>query len=212
MKNFKMVLIAVMGILSSCSTNSNSGTAATTTSPAKNKPVYTNTSTTNNNTGPRAMQKYYRSTNTAVGATRIVIDKSDFELRVYDNKGLLAAYPVVFGLKPLEDKFMQGDRKTPEGTFKVLYSKQHQLWKRMLMLDYPTAESATKFRVRKSNGLIPSTASIGSGIGIHGVEPGNDFFIDRFYNWTNGCISLKNTHIDDLVKYVKTGTPVSIQK
>ena len=210
MNYYTMVLFVVMGILSSCSTNSNSGTAATTT-PVNHKPVYTNTSTTSN-TGLRPMQKYYRSTNTAIGATRIVIDKSDFELRVYDNKGLLAAYPVVFGLKPLEDKYMQGDRKTPEGTFKILYSKQHQLWKRMLMLDYPTAESATKFRVRKSNGLIPATASIGSGIGIHGVEPGNDFFIDRFYNWTNGCISLKNTHIEDLAKYIKTGTPVSIQK
>lgn len=210
MKNVLMVFLVLMGLMCSCSTNSGNGTAATATPPAKNKPVYSSPSTAK--TGPRAMQKYYRSTNTAVGATRIVIDKSDFELRVYDNKGLLAVYPVVFGLKPLEDKFMQGDRKTPEGSFKVVYSKQHQLWKRMLMLNYPTSESAVKFKVRKSNGLIPATASIGNGIGIHGVEPGNDYFIDRFYNWTNGCISLKNHHIEDLARYVKAGTPVSIQK
>ncbi len=210
MKNVLMVFIVLMGLMCSCSTNSGNGTAATASPSAKNKPVYSSPSTVK--TGPRAMQKYYRSTNTAVGTTRIVIDKSDFELRVYDNKGLLAVYPVVFGLKPLEDKFMQGDRKTPEGSFKVLYSKQHQLWKRMLMLNYPTSESAVKFKVRKSNGLIPATASIGNGIGIHGVEPGNDYFIDRFYNWTNGCISLKNHHIEDLARYVKAGTPVSIQK
>ncbi|MBY0478986.1 MAG: L,D-transpeptidase [Chitinophagaceae bacterium] len=208
MKNFMTALIMLSGILNSCSTNSTGKTAA---AAPKEKPVYTNPSTSNK-TGPRAMQKYYRSTNTAVGATRIVIDKSDFELRVYDSEGLLAAYPVVFGLKPLEDKFMQGDRKTPEGSFKVVYSKQHQLWKRMLMLNYPTSESAVKFKVRKSNGLIPATATIGNGIGIHGVEPGNDYFIDRFYNWTNGCISLKNHHIEDLARYVKAGTPVSIQK
>ena len=89
---------------------------------------------------------------------------------------------------------------------------QREHARKMLMLDYPTNESAMKFKVRKTNGLVPATASIGNGIGIHGVEPGNDYFIDRFYNWTNGCISLKNTHIDDLARYAKAGTPVMIQK
>ncbi len=211
MKTFTMILIIAV-TSSSCSINSSPKTTApvATATVVHYKPAPI--TIVSNNNRIRGMQKYYRSTNTAVGAARIVIDKSDFELRVYDNKGLLAVYPVVFGLKPLEDKYMQGDRKTPEGTFKVSYSKQHQLWKHMLMLDFPTTESLIKFKVRKHSGLIPGNASIGSGIGIHGVEPGNDFFIDRFYNWTNGCISLKNTHIQDLAKYVRTGTPVSIQK
>ncbi len=212
MKLFTSVLLLTTGLALSCSTNSN----PTATVPETNtKPVVynsTGTSSSSNKTSIRSMQKFYRAAGTATGTVRIVIDKSDFELRVYDSKGLLAAYPVVFGLKPLEDKFMQGDRKTPEGTFKIVYNKQHQLWRKMLMLNYPTQESMTKFKVRKSNGLIPQTASVGNGIGIHGVETGNDYFIDRFYNWTNGCISLKNTHVDDLARYAKTGTVVIIQK
>ena len=196
----------------SCSTNVTPGSAD---NAAGNKTVAkkpTTNSTTVRTTGIRTMQKFFRPAGEVSGTVRIVIDKSDFQLRVYDSKGLLATYPVVFGLKPLEDKFMQGDRRTPEGSFKIVYNNQHKLWRKMLMLDYPTKESAMKFNVRKSNGLIPATASIGSGIGIHGVEPGNDYFVDRFYNWTNGCISLKNTHIDDLARYVKAGTPVTIQK
>jgi murein L,D-transpeptidase YafK len=177
--------------------------------PGKNKSV---ANTSINKSGIRSMERHYRPAGVPSGTTRIVIDKSDYELRVYDSKGILAVYPVVFGLDPLDDKYMQGDRKTPEGSFKILYSKPHQLWKRMLMLDYPTKESITKFTVRKKNGLIPSSATIGSGIGIHGVETGNDRFIDHYYNWTNGCISLKNYHIDDLAKYIRQGTVVVIQK
>lgn len=196
----------------SCSTTVTPGSADNT---AGNKTVAKKTSTnstTVRTTGIRTMQKYFRPAGEVSGTVRIVIDKSDFQLRVYDRKGILATYPVVFGLKPLEDKMMQGDRRTPEGTFKVVYNQQHKLWRKMLMLDYPTKESAAKFNNRKSNGLIPAFARIGNGIGIHGVEPGNDYFIDRFYNWTNGCISLKNPHMDDLARYVKPGTVVVIQK
>ncbi|RXK62078.1 murein L,D-transpeptidase [Lacibacter luteus] len=211
MKRFLPALFMSTGFFVSCSTNSNS-TASTTTAPAVKKNNPAPTVSTANKSGIRSMQKFTRTAGVATGPVRIVIDKSDFELRVYDSKGLLAAYPVVFGLKPLEDKFMQGDRKTPEGNFKIVYTKQHQLWRKMFMLDYPTKESMSRFNNRKSNGQIPANASVGNGIGIHGVEKGNDYFIDRYYNWTNGCISLKNTHIDDLALYVKSGTAVYIQK
>ncbi len=214
MKLFTSVLLLVTVLAMACSTNSNSVTSVPETNNATAvayKPTVRSTGNADN-TGIRPMQKYYRPAGTSTGPVRIVIDKSDFELRVYDSKGLLAAYPVVFGLKPLEDKFMQGDRKTPEGSFKIAYNKEHQLWRKMLMLDYPTTESLIKYKLRKKDGLIPANASIGNGIGIHGVETGNDYFIDRYYNWTNGCISLKNTHIDDLARYAKAGTPVTIQK
>lgn len=215
MKPITTVLLLITVLSIACSTNSNSIVSVPETKTTATPVVYKTTvsaTAKDEKTGIRPMQKYYRPAGTTSGLVRIIIDKSDFELRVYDSKGLLAAYPVVFGLKPLEDKFMQGDRRTPEGTFKIVYSKEHQLWRKMLMLDYPTTESLIKYKLRKKDGIIPANASVGNGIGIHGVETGNDYFIDRYYNWTNGCISLKNTHIDDLVRYVKSGTPVTIQK
>ena len=52
------------------------------------------------------------------GNIYIVVDKSDYELNVYDSEGWYATYPVVFGSKDLSDKLMEGDRRTPEGKFK----------------------------------------------------------------------------------------------
>src|SRR5690554_4949903 len=51
---------------------------------------------------------------------KIIVDKSDYELHVYDAEGWYATYPVVFGNNSLEDKKMEGDRNTPEGEFKIV--------------------------------------------------------------------------------------------
>src|SRR4051794_16793790 len=54
-----------------------------------------------------------------VGTVSISIDKSDYELSVYDSKGWYATYPVVFGNNSLSDKKMEGDKNTPEGSFQI---------------------------------------------------------------------------------------------
>src|SRR5262245_45624469 len=54
-----------------------------------------------------------------VGKVSIVINKSKYELSVYDEKGWFATYPCVFGNNDMSDKLMEGDRKTPEGSFHI---------------------------------------------------------------------------------------------
>ena len=110
----------------------------------------------------------------------IVINKAKYELNVFDSKGWLVTYPVVFGSSDLRDKLYAGDKKTPEGTFTVISKKVHAKWDRFMMLDYPTKESYNKFDERKIQGIVPSNAKIGGGIGIHGTWPHEDFQIDRF--------------------------------
>lgn len=147
-----------------------------------------------------------------IGTVYIVIDKSDYELNVYDAKGWFATYPVVFGNGSLDDKKMEGDRNTPEGTFHIISKKFHDKWDRFMALDYPTRESYEKFRLRKLSGEIPANARIGGGVGIHGTWPHDDYIIDRYKNWTMGCISMKNNDVEDLYSYVPTGTRVVIRK
>ena len=81
-----------------------------------------------------------------------------------------------------------------------------------MLLDYPTQETLVKFNQKKQRGEIPKNASPGGGVGIHGVWPHEDFIIDRYKNWTLGCISLKNSDVQELYSYIPTGTPVLIKK
>ena len=140
----------------------------------------------------------------------IIINKSKYELQVFDDEGWYATYPVVFGSKDLSDKMMAGDKKTPEGKFKVILKKIHPKWGFELLLDYPNAESVRKFTDRINKGLIPRNAKMGDGIAIHATRPSEEWTIDYFQNWTDGCVSLKYTEAKDLYSYIPIGTPVTI--
>ncbi len=142
----------------------------------------------------------------------IIVDKSDYELKVYDDEGWYATYPVVFGSKDLSDKYREGDKRTPDGSFKVILKKIHNKWGPELLLDYPNNESVRKFNERRQKGLVPKTARIGNGIAIHATRPQEEWTVDNFYNWTDGCVSVKYTEMKDLFSYIPVGTPVTIQQ
>lgn len=142
----------------------------------------------------------------------IIIDKSDYELKVFDEEGWYATYPIVFGSKDLSDKMREGDRRTPEGDFKIIIKKIHPKWGPELLLDYPNESSIQKFTERKSKGLISRDAKIGNGIAIHATRPEEEWTVDNFYNWTDGCVSVKYTEMKDLFSYIPVGTRVTIQK
>ena len=134
----------------------------------------------------------------------IIVDKSEYELYVYDDEGWYATYPIVFGSKDLSDKMREGDKRTPDGTFKIIIKKIHRQWGPELLLDYPTQESVQKFKERK--------AKIGNGIAIHATRPGEEWTVDNFYNWTDGCVSVKYTEMKDLFNYIPLGTMVTIRQ
>lgn len=140
----------------------------------------------------------------------IIISKKDYELKVYDNEGWYATYPCVFGSNDIRDKYMEGDKRTPEGKFKVLLKKIHPKWGFELLLDYPNEESIRKFKERVAGGIVPRNARIGSGIAIHATRPQEEWTVDYYQNWTDGCISLKYTEAKDLYSYIPVGTPVTI--
>lgn len=142
----------------------------------------------------------------------IIVDKSEYELYVYDDEGWYATYPIVFGSKDLSDKMREGDKRTPDGSFKVVLKKMHQKWGPELLLDYPNQTSVQRFNERKAKGLIPKNAKIGDGIAIHATRPGEEWTIDSYYNWTDGCVSVKYTEMKDLYSYIPVGTPVTIRQ
>lgn len=144
----------------------------------------------------------------------LLVDKSDYRMYVYEDVKLLKIYKVVFGNKDITDKYQQGDRRTPNGTFRIQTKRWDKRWSRFLLLDYPNQESMQKFKQRQANGIIRQGADIGGGIGIHGVEYASgilDSYVDRRINWTLGCVSLKNQDVNEIYEIVKVGTPVVIR-
>jgi murein L,D-transpeptidase YafK len=146
------------------------------------------------------------------GIPYIIIDKSDYELHIFDDDGWYGTYPVVFGSKNLGDKMMEGDRKTPEGTYRIVSKRPHEKWSKIMLIDYPNKTDIEKFNARKSRGLIPASAKIGGGIGIHGTWPRDEMVVDYFQNWTNGCVSMKREEMNEVYSMIPVGTKVIIRR
>jgi murein L,D-transpeptidase YafK len=145
-----------------------------------------------------------------VNPYKIIVYKSKYELQLFDEEGWYATYPIVFGSKDLGDKMREGDRRTPNGEFKIIMKKDKSKWGQELLLDYPSAESVRRFKERKAKGLIPKNARIGDGIAIHSTRKEEEWTVDNFYNWTDGCISVKYSEMQELYDFIPVGTPVSI--
>lgn len=137
--------------------------------------------------------------------------KSKNRLQVWYKGKVITAYKCVFGPTFMQQKCMEGDRCTPEGSFTIQTCKDHHKWDKFMLLDYPNEESRRQFEENKRKGIIPAHANIGGLIGIHGIWLNGDNVIDLKHNWTDGCISLKNKDVEELAKLVKPGvTKVTI--
>ncbi len=99
----------------------------------------------------------------------------------------------------------RGDKATPEGSYKVTRKRGPGATKyyKALDIDYPNAEDLARFRAAKQRGEIPAGTSPGSLIEIHGHG-------GRGADWTEGCVALRNDHMDKVFAAAQVGTPVLI--
>ncbi len=142
--------------------------------------------------------------------TSILIEKSKYRLTIYQRRQPIKSYPIVLGDNPTGDKFIEGDRRTPEGIFQIRDLYPHPQWSKFLWIDYPTAHSWQKHLTAKKTGKIPWYATIGRDVGIHGVPANGDAMVDKQINWTWGCISVKTADIQEIYKVAQPGTLVEI--
>jgi lipoprotein-anchoring transpeptidase ErfK/SrfK len=114
-------------------------------------------------------------------------------------------YEAEVGANGLGEKARQGDRATPEGRYKIEKKKDRgqSTYHRALLLDYPNKDDRKRFEAAKKRGEIPRRAGIGGLIEIHGGG-------GRGQNWTDGCVALKNSDMDELFARVRVGTRVTI--
>ncbi len=143
----------------------------------------------------------------------LLVSKSHYTLYVLYNEKPIKSFMAVFGSGGhLKDKMEEGDKRTPEGEFTITGIRDHAAWHKFLGISYPNSDSYRKFEENKRNKKISPNARIGGAIGIHGTFNNQDDVINRKFNWTDGCISLKNKDLEELVKYLDVGTKIKIIK
>lgn len=119
----------------------------------------------------------------------------------------------------------KGDNRTPLGKFRIGWITSNTRYHLFLGLTFPDLEAADRAlqdggideaqwqairRASVAGKTPPQNTPLGGNIGIHGVGKG-DVEVHEQYNWTNGCVALTNAQIDQLVRWVKVGTPVEIR-
>ncbi len=117
------------------------------------------------------------------------------------------------------------DDKTPLGDFRIGWINEQSRYYRFFGLDYPNRETAQRALEEKliseeiwlsiieptnQEKTPPQNTVLGGYIGIHGIGRGDPEIHDQFH-WTNGCIALTNTQIDQLGKWIRPGVMVKIR-
>lgn len=135
----------------------------------------------------------------------IIVDKCAHKLELYHKGTLNKTYDVDLSMNWMGDKQYRGDNTTPEGFYKITTKKAGSSTKyhKALLLNYPNKDDMDRFARAKAEGRISKNAHIGNLIEIHGHG-------GQGVDWTNGCVALSNSDMDNLYSKVSVGTTVLI--
>ncbi len=122
-----------------------------------------------------------------------------------DGQKIVKEYRVVFGANPKGHKQQEGDKKTPEGTYTLDYKKENSSFYRAMHINYPNEQDKKN---AKKEGVSPSGF-----IMVHGQKNGFGWLslATQQMNWTDGCIALSNSEMDEFMDLVSVGTKIQIK-
>ena len=133
----------------------------------------------------------------------ILVLKSKRQLSVFSKGKLIKTYTISLGKSPVGAKQFQGDNKTPEGVYFINGRNAHSIAYKNLGISYPNQKD-----VKNAKGK-----SAGGDIKIHGLM-NNIWFVGnfhRFFDWTNGCIAVNNSEMEELFNAVSVGAKIEIK-
>jgi lipoprotein-anchoring transpeptidase ErfK/SrfK len=139
----------------------------------------------------------------------ILINKRYYFLEIQDDGITTKRYPISLGRDPFKRKLHQDNKTSPEGIYRIINLQARATFYKAIDIDYPNTLDRIRYEFMKTEGLVPNGRGIGGEIQIHGQAPGWGS-IQR--NWTWGCISLRNSDIDEIfnLPMLKVGIPVFI--
>jgi murein L,D-transpeptidase YafK len=148
---------------------------------------------------------------------RVEIHKKERTLRVYNGKSLIKTFAIALGFAPDGGKQVEGDGRTPEGSFYVFTKNPESKFHLSLGLSYPSVDDAERgvkvnlISNEESDSIKKAISEkrkplqytqLGGEIYIHGGGVESD--------WTDGCVALKNEEIAELFELIPVGAVVEI--
>ncbi|MCF6444594.1 murein L,D-transpeptidase family protein [Nereida sp. MMG025] len=131
--------------------------------------------------------------------TNLIVAKKRRRMWLMHNDTILRRYRIALGFAPKGDKTVEGDGKTPEGTYFIDRRNANSRFHLSLGISYPNAQDRAE------------AARLGQ-------KPGGDIFIHgrgpRFSkargDWTWGCIAVDDDEIEEIYAMVRNGTRIDI--
>jgi len=132
--------------------------------------------------------------------TSVVVNKGARSLYLLHHGEILEGYKVDLGFAPEGHKEVEGDGRTPEGTYLIDRRNPNSQFHLSLGISYPNAADVQRARAL-------------------GKKPGGDIFIHgqpvayrpKRPDWTAGCIAVKNREIEQIYAMVRNGTPITLR-
>jgi murein L,D-transpeptidase YafK len=136
---------------------------------------------------------------------RVLILNKEHRLMLLSGDSVVKTYTVAVGRGGLSAKERVGDHKTPQGLYTIDRRNQNSRFHRALHISYPN--EADRERARKL-GISP-----GGDIMIHGITNGLGWLgsLHRLIDWTDGCVAVTDSEIEEIWSLVPDGTPVEIR-
>jgi len=136
-------------------------------------------------------------------ASKILVLKTEHKLLLLDaTNSIIRTYSIAIGRGGLEPKRVQGDHKTPEGFYVVDRHKRDRRFHRALHVSYPNDADRERARTEPGGDIM-----------IHGIQNGLGWIgsLHRVVDWTDGCIAVTDSEIEEIWSAVPDGTPVEIR-
>lgn len=132
--------------------------------------------------------------------TSVVVNKGERHMYLLHNDQVLKQYRFDLGFAPSGDKKIEGDGRTPEGTYIIDRRNPNSSYHLSIGISYPNARDIAEARAL-------------------GKKPGGEIFIHGQPNltrakgpdWTAGCIAVKNREIEQIYAMVDNGTVITLR-
>ena len=138
-------------------------------------------------------------------ADSVLVLKEERKLILLRNNKKIKEYSIALGGNPTGKKIMEGDERTPEGSYKLDYRNPNSIAHLSIHISYPDQNDISQARAK---GVSP-----GGAVMIHGLPKGFGYLgrLHRLLDWTDGCIGVTNPEMEEIWRCVPAGAPIEIR-